>query len=92
MKWVRLLAATLVAVLFLGTPIVYRPVSVVFAGQAEKERKEVNVWVNTNSGVYHCPGSRWYGRTKQGKYMGECEAQRAGYRPAYHRPCGLGCG
>jgi hypothetical protein len=40
------------------------------------------VWVNTESGVYHKPGSRWYGKTKQGKYMTEADAQKAGYRPA----------
>jgi hypothetical protein len=38
------------------------------------------VWVNTDSGIYHKPGSRWYGKTKQGKYMTEAEAQKAGYR------------
>jgi hypothetical protein len=38
------------------------------------------VWVNTDSGVYHKPGSRWYGKTKQGKYMAEADAHRAGYR------------
>jgi len=38
------------------------------------------VWVNTDSGVYHKPGTRWYGKTKQGKYMAEADAQKAGYR------------
>jgi hypothetical protein len=59
--------------------------------QTQPEKKEVTVWVNTRSGVYHCPGSRWYGKTKQGKYMGECEALKEGYRPAYGRPCGSDC-
>jgi len=40
------------------------------------------VWVNTDSGVYHKPGMRWYGKTKQGKYMTEADAQKAGYRAA----------
>lgn len=54
-------------------------------------RKEVKVWVNTASGIYHCPGTRWYGKTKQGKYVSECKAQKAGYHPAYRRPCGSDC-
>jgi hypothetical protein len=45
------------------------------------------VWVNTSSGVYHCPGSRYYGGTKQGRYMTEAEASASGYRPAYNRIC-----
>jgi len=45
------------------------------------------VWVNTSSGVYHCPGSRYYGGTKQGVYMTEVEARSKGYRPAYSRSC-----
>lgn len=40
------------------------------------------VWVNTDSGIYHKPGSRWYGKTKRGKYMTEADAVRAGYREA----------
>ncbi len=38
------------------------------------------VWVNTDSGVYHKPGTHWYGKTKQGKYMTEADAQKAGFR------------
>ena len=48
----------------------------------------VTVWVNTNSGVYHCPGTRWYGKTKSGQYMTQREAQSKGYRPAYGAVCG----
>jgi len=39
------------------------------------------VWVNTDSGIYH-KGGKWYGATKQGKFMTEQEAMRAGYKPA----------
>jgi len=47
----------------------------------------VKVWVNTNSGVYHCPGTRWYGNTKTGEYMTQKQAQEKGYRPAYGKVC-----
>jgi len=40
------------------------------------------VWVNTDSGVYHKRGTRWYGRTKKGKYMTEADAIKAGYHAA----------
>lgn len=40
------------------------------------------VWVNLESKVYHKEGSRWYGKTKSGKYMTEEEAIKEGYRAA----------
>lgn len=40
------------------------------------------VWVNTDSKVYHKAGSAYYGKTKQGKWMTEQEATKAGYRAA----------
>lgn len=48
----------------------------------------VKVWVNTNSGIYHCPNTPWYGDTKNGQYMTQDEAQAKGYRPAYGIVCG----
>lgn len=48
---------------------------------------EVKVWVNTKTGVYHCPGTHWYGATKAGEYMKQSEAHQKGFRPAYYRPC-----
>jgi len=47
----------------------------------------MKVWVNTSSGTYHCPGTRWYGKTQQGQYMTQAEAQDKGYHPAAHHPC-----
>ena len=34
------------------------------------------------TGVYHYPGTRWYGNTKQGEFMSEEEAREHGYRAA----------
>lgn len=39
------------------------------------------VWVNTESKVYHKSG-RYYGKTKQGKFMSEADAKKANYREA----------
>jgi hypothetical protein len=48
---------------------------------------DAQVWVNTHSGIYHCPNTHWYGATKSGGYLKQLEAQQKGYRPAYHRVC-----
>ena len=40
------------------------------------------VWVNLKSGVIWKPGSQYYGKTKEGKYMGEKDALAAGYHEA----------
>jgi serine/threonine protein kinase len=48
---------------------------------------DVKVWVNTHSGTYHCPGSRWYGNTQEGEYMTQKEARAKGFRPAANHAC-----
>ena len=36
------------------------------------------VWVNTETHVYHKEGSKWYGKTKHGKYLSEQDAIKEG--------------
>jgi hypothetical protein len=38
------------------------------------------VWVNTQTGVYHFKGQRWYGNTKTGAYECRTEANSEGDR------------
>jgi hypothetical protein len=38
------------------------------------------VWVNKDSKIYHKPGDRYYGNTKNGEYMRESDAIAQGYR------------
>lgn len=45
------------------------------------------VWVNSASNVYHCPGSKYYGKTKAGSYMTEAEAKAKGAHPDHNHPC-----
>lgn len=49
------------------------------AAQAHCPR-DVVVWLNIPSGIYHYKGERWYGRTKHGAYACEKEAISAGDR------------
>ena len=44
------------------------------------------VWVNTASGIFHREDDRWYGRTKEGKYMTEAQAVKAGFRESGKPP------
>ena len=43
---------------------------------------DVVVWVNAGTGVFHLPGSRWYGRTRTGAFACERAAVAEGVRAA----------
>jgi hypothetical protein len=45
------------------------------------------VWLNTDSNVYHCPGSQFYGKTKQGSYVSEADAKAKGAHADHNHPC-----
>jgi hypothetical protein len=43
------------------------------------------VWLNKRSGIYHSPGSRWYGISRHSAYVCKSAADGGGFRPAARR-------
>ena len=54
---------------------------------AQAPANPTDVWVNLSTKAYHCPGTKYYGATKHGKYMSEADAKAAGFHPSYGKAC-----
>lgn len=81
MPLVSLLAAALLAISAAPSLLAQKP------ADSTGKKLQARVWVNHATGVYHCPGSRYYGRTQDGEYMSEAQARARGNRAAEGTAC-----
>ena len=54
-----------------------------YASEAEAKKACADgsvVWVNSRSRIYHAAATRDYGKTRQGFYMCQAQAERSGFR------------
>lgn len=91
-RFLRASALSLVAILFVSQfavaraarpPLVAYVQIAMFSSESAAQAhcpRDVVVWLNTKTGIWHEKGMRWYGRTKYGAYVCRREAAAAGYR------------
>lgn len=66
---------------FTATVVAYHARYFDTASEAQRHcPRDVVVWLNTNSGIYHYKGERWYARTRHGAFVCEKEAIAEGDR------------
>jgi hypothetical protein len=65
-----------------AAPAMTRASSAPASATAQQPPVKGMVWVNLSTKVFHREGDRYYGNTKNGKFMSEADALKAGYREA----------
>lgn len=53
----------------------------------DKGNPDTQVWVDSRSALYYCPGADLYGKTPKGKYTTQQDAQLGQFEPAYRKAC-----
>ena len=48
---------------------------------------DTQVWVDVHTALYHCPGSDLYGKTADGRFTSQRDAQQDQFEPANRRVC-----
>lgn len=77
----KLIAGVIIALTVLVSPLAYSLEYFQTEQAAHKHcPKDVVVWLNTRSGVWHYKGQRWYANTKNGAFVCRKEASADGDR------------
>ena len=48
---------------------------------------KTQVWVDVHTALYYCPGSDLYGKTADGKFSSQKDAQQDQFEPANRKAC-----
>lgn len=58
------------------------------AEQRSEQEESLRVWVDLSTGLYYCPGSDMYGKTRKGHFITERDALLQHFESALRHPCG----
>ena len=57
------------------------------SSQINRGNPSTQVWVDPHTALYYCPGADLYGKTKDGRFSSQLDAQRDQFEPATRKAC-----
>jgi hypothetical protein len=76
----RIIAALLLFLVFISTDVFALDHFQTEQAALQHCPKDMVVWLNLPTGIFHFKGERWYGRTKSGAFVCKKEAEKEGDR------------